>query len=75
MNISEGVWTEGSTVEHTVIHYSFHDKSFSMLWGVCVCVCVCVCFIKGDCKGRRQIQGDREMSGTGVHDVKLTRIN
>jgi hypothetical protein len=26
-----------------------------------------------DCKGRRQIQGVREMSGTGVHDVKVTK--
>ena len=27
----------------------------------------------GGCKGRGQIQRDREMSGIGVHDVKLTK--
>ena len=33
--------------------------------GVCMCL-----FLAGDCKGKGQIWGDREMSGTGMHDVK-----
>lgn len=32
----------------------------------------CVRFILGGQKGRGWIQGDREMSGTGEHDVKFT---
>jgi hypothetical protein len=57
-----------------------------LCFGVCVCVCVCVCarararaqvliFYFGGgvvCQDKGQISGDRELSGMGMHDVKLT---
>ena len=41
---SEDVWTEGYTVRHIMMYYSFHDEMFFQALGVCVCVCVCVLF-------------------------------
>jgi hypothetical protein len=38
---------------------------------VCVCLCLCVLFCEGDGKGKGWILGDREMSCTEVHDLKL----
>ena len=50
---------------HTVTHCSFHNVLFSML---------CFIFFGGEgCKGGGQIGRDRKMSGTGVHDVALTK--
>jgi hypothetical protein len=66
-------------VEHTVTHYSFHDKKLSVFF-VLFCFVLfffCLCFLfsfeRGGCKGRGWIQWDWEMSGVGVHDVKLTK--
>ena len=52
------------------LHCSFYNENFFMCCHYC-CWRVCVCDL-GDNKGKGQILGDREMSGTGVHDVKLT---
>jgi hypothetical protein len=67
---NEDVKTEGYTVGHIVTHCSFYNENFFMCCHYC-CWRVCVCDL-GDNKGKGQILGDREMSGTGVHDVKLT---
>lgn len=66
MSVSEDMWTEGYSVGHTVKYYSFHNEVFSKQ------LFACVHFILGGQKGRAWIQGDREMSGTGEHDVKFT---
>jgi hypothetical protein len=38
-----------------------------------VCLFVCVLFSGGICMDKGQIFKDLEMSGTGVHGVKLTK--
>jgi hypothetical protein len=59
-------------MEYTVTHCSFYDKMFSML-------CFIFCFALFLFSLRRRSQGQRtdtkgqEMSGIGVHVVKLTK--
>ena len=43
--------TEGYTVGHTVISYSFLDEMFFMF----VCVCVCIFWLGDGCKIERWI--------------------
>lgn len=38
--VNEDVWTEGCTVEHTVTHYSFHDKKLSVFFVLFCFVCL-----------------------------------
>lgn len=71
MSANEDVWTEEYTMRHTVRYYSFHNEVFSKLL-LFVCICAYVLFWVEACKDTGWIQGDREMSGTGEHDVKLT---
>lgn len=54
-----------------VRYYSFHSEVFSKLL-LFVWVGLCILFLVGVYKGTGWIQGDREMSGTGEHDGKLT---
>ena len=69
-NVGEKEW---DTVGYTVAHYSFHQELFSTLCFVCDFVVFVFCFFRGGCKDRGHMVGDREMSATGVHEVKLTK--
>lgn len=62
---SKDVWTKGYTVEYTVTHYSYQYKIFFYAF----------VFIGGGraYKDRKQIRRDREMTRTGVHDMKFTK--
>ena len=55
--------------------YGLHDEMSSMLCFVYFyfLFAFLFSFVGGGCKGRRWIQEDGEMSGTGVHDVELTK--
>lgn len=66
------VRTKGYTVCHTVTHYGFHEEMFSVLCFVCLFF---VCFLLGDYKASGQIQRDRKMSGTRVHEENSQRSN
>ena len=74
------MWTEGYTLGHTGTHFSFTMRCFlcfvSVLFGV-VCLVGWFLFYFGvsghSCNGRGQKRGNGEMSGTGMHDVKLTK--
>jgi hypothetical protein len=52
----------------TVTHYSFYDKIF------CFIFIFIFYFILGErLQGRRRIQREVEVNGTGVHGVKFTK--
>jgi hypothetical protein len=55
----------------TVRYYSFHNEVFSKLL-LFVWAHLWILLLVGVCKGTWWIQGDREMSGAGEHEVKLT---
>ena len=60
-----------------MIHYRFHDESFFFIYFYFVWFwSVCVVFLFREWEGLqgfRVDKRDREMSRTGVHDVKLTK--
>lgn len=59
--VNEDVWTEGSCGTHC---YILQPPQWDVFY-----VVVCVLFEGRSSKGKGQIRGDREISGTGVHDV------
>jgi hypothetical protein len=67
---STDVWIKGSTVGHTETQCSIHRDRFLF----CCWWWFLISFSRGreGCKGGRWIWGDGEMSGDGMHGVKLT---
>jgi hypothetical protein len=55
----------------TLTYYTFHDKMFSMLVLFCLFFCLLFILFWGALQGQGADTGKREMSGTGVYDVKL----
>ena len=64
--------SEESVLGDTLTYYIFHDEMFSMLYFVLFVFCF---ILGGELQGWKAdvIRGGREMSKTGVHDVKLTK--
>lgn len=64
---SEDIWTGKYSVGRT--------GTLQLLRWEALLVCYLIFFGWGGCKGRSQMQGNGERSGTGVHDVKLEGTN